>query len=109
MVVFGERYHDEWLGDVYSIMLDDDKIGAVSYEEKENEVFINVLSMYNYCYNFDHFKESVNLLKSMFPGKKLTGLVGTCCYCGYSKDWEALGAKTYPDPDDNIFTVFELL
>jgi hypothetical protein len=45
----------------------------------------------------------------MFPGKKLTGLAGPIgCYCGDPEYWEELGATTYPDPDDDIFTVFEL-
>ena len=45
----------------------------------------------------------------MFPGKILTGLAGPVgCYCGDPEYWEVLGATTYPDPDDDIFTVFEL-
>lgn len=108
MIKFGERYYDEWLGNVYSILLNGEKIGAVEYNEKETEVEVNILSIYRHCYNFNHFKESVDVIKSMFPGKKLTGISGVGCYCGYPEDWETLGAKTYPDPDDDIFTVFEL-
>ena len=108
MIEFGERYYDEWLGYVYSILLDGNQIGSVDYEEKENEVTVNILSLYRQCYSFEYFKESVDIIKSMFPKKKMTGLVGISCLCGELKDWKALGAKTYPDPDDDIFTVFEL-
>ena len=33
MIEFGERYYDEWLGYVYSILLDGNQIGSVDYEE----------------------------------------------------------------------------
>ena len=109
MLKFGERYYDDWLGNVYRILLNDIEIGVVDYEENENELEINILSFIHGYKQFSYFEEAVNILKSMFPGKKLTGLAGPIgCYCGDVKDWEALGAKTYPDPDDEIFTIFEL-
>lgn len=108
-IKFGERYYDEWLGEVYSILLDGEEIGAVDYIEEGDEVYVRVLSIAYHLRDFKLFEGAVNILKSMFPGKKLTGLAGPVgCYCGDPKDWEALGATTYPDPDDYIFTVFEL-
>ena len=106
---FGERYYDEWLGEVYSILLDGEEIGAVDYIEEGGEVYVRVLSIAYHLRDFELFEGAVNILKSMFPGKLLTGLTGPIgCYCGDPEYWVDLGAITYPDPDDAIFTVFEL-
>lgn len=111
MIKFGERYYDEWLGEVNTILLDDECecIGAVNCIEEDDEVYIAVLSFIHGYKEFRYFEEAVNIIKSMYPGKKLTGVAGpTGCYCGDPEDWEAVGAVTKPDPDDEIFTIFEL-
>lgn len=109
MMIFGESYYNDWLGPVYGILIDKEEVGSVRYEEGEDEVWIDVLSFNCGYKQFENFAEAVNILKSMFPGKKLTGLAGPIgCYCGDPEYWVELGAITYPDPDDNIFTVFEL-
>ena len=108
-MIFGESYYNEWLGPVYRILIDKEEVGSVRYEEGENEVWVDVLSFECGYKQFENFAEAVDILKSMFPGKKLTGLAGPIgCYCGNPEDWKALGALTYPDPDDDIFTLFEL-
>ena len=108
-MIFGESYYNEWLGPVYRILIDKEEVGSVRYEEGENEVWVDVLSFECGYKQFENFAEAVDILKSMFPGKKLTGLAGPIgCYCGDPEYWEELGATTYPDPDDDIFTVFEL-
>ena len=109
MMIFGESYYDEWLGDVNVILVDGEEVGAVDCQEGENEVDVRVLSFIHGYKQFSYFEEAVNIIKSMFPGKKLTGLAGPIgCYCGDVEYWEALGAVTQPDPDDYIFTIFEL-
>ena len=109
MLKFGERNYDEWLGEVNVILLDGEEIGAVDYLEEENEVYVSVLSFIHGYKQFSYFEEAVNIIKSMFPGKKLTGLTGPIgCYCGDVEAWKALGAITRPDPDDDLFTIFEL-
>ena len=110
MMIFGESYYDEWLGNVRRILIDKYEVGAVRYTVEEgNEIYVDVLSFECGYKQFENFAEAVDILKSMFPGKKLTGLAGPIgCCCGDPKYWEELGALTYPDPDDNIFTVFEL-
>jgi hypothetical protein len=108
-MIFGESYYNEWLGPVYRILIDKEEVGAVRYEEGEDEVWVDVLSFECGYKQFENFAEAVDILKSMFPGKKLTGLAGPIgCYCGDPEYWRELGALTYPDPDDDIFTVFEL-
>lgn len=109
MIKFGERYYDEWFGNVYSILLNDIEIGLVDYKENETNLDVNILLIQQRYKKFEYFKDAVDILKAMFPGKILTGLVGPVgCYCGDVEDWEALGATTYTDPDDDMFTVFEL-
>lgn len=116
-MIFGESYYNEWLGPVYTILIDKEEagsvryeeVGSVRYEEGEDEVWIDVLSFECGYKQFENFAEAIDILKSMFPGKKLTGLAGPIgCYCGDIEYWVELGAITYPDPDDDIFTVFEL-
>lgn len=108
-MIFGESYYNEWLGHVYRILIDKEEVGSVRYEEREDEVWIDVLSFDCGYKQFENFAEAVDILKSMFPRKKLTGLAGPIgCYCGDPEYWVELGAITYPDPDDDIFTVFEL-
>ena len=109
MMIFGESYYDEWLGNVRRILIDNYEVGAVRYNEEGDEVYVEVLSFGCGYKQFENFAEAVDILKSMFPGKKLTGLAGPIgCYCGDPEYWVELGAITYPDPDDDIFTVFEL-
>ena len=109
MMIFGESYYNEWLGPVYRILIDKEEVGSVRYEEGENEVWIEVLAFECGYKQFENFAEAVDILKSMFPGKKLTGLAGPIgCCCGDPEYWVELGAITYPDPDDDMFTVFEL-
>ena len=107
MIKFGERYYDEWLGNVYSVLLNDEHIGAVDYEEDENVVNVHIVSLIHGYKSY--FKEVVYNLLDMFPGKKLVGSAApSCSYCGEKEDWESLGATTRPDPDDDWFTLFEL-
>jgi len=109
MMIFGESYYDEWLGNVRRILIDNYEVGSVRYNEEGDEVYVEVLSFGCGYKQFENFAEAVDILKSMFPGKKLTGLTGPIgCYCGDPEYWVELGAITYPDPDDDIFTVFEL-
>lgn len=108
MLKFGERYKNDWFGNVYPILLNDKEVGVVDYEENDDKLELYVLSFECEYKQFNYFEEAVNILKSMFPGKNIVGNTGIVSYCGRKEYWEALGSKTRPDPDDDIYTIFEL-
>lgn len=107
MIRFGELYFHEWFADVYSILVENEEVGLIYYNEYIDHVDLCLLKFDNRFK--DHEKEwayeSIKLLQSMFPGKRIEGITQECMG---TKFWEELGASCNPDPDDEYFTIFNL-
>ena len=104
MIKLSERYYDEYFGDVYGIIVNGEEVGFVDFEEETDYVSVHLLTIRSDKRGNGYARGTVDLLKSMFPGKNLEG----SSQGRGSTFWKSMGATLRPDPDDNWFSIFEL-
>ena len=105
MIKLSERIFDDYFGDVIPVLVNDEQVGYVDYEDKGEFVEVYFLAIAATYRGNGYARNVVELLQTMYPNKKLCGSV-----LGRGiKFWEHLGAKVEVDPEDSWFSTFELI